>query len=494
MSTISSPRLFKDTILYAITGIATKLIGALLLPILTRLVTPSEYGAIDIIVLGGLLIFECVLLGTDFMVALYYHDQAINPRRLIGTLVALRLGMGSIAALLLVLVAPWLQHWGLPSATQSSITAIRVAALTLPASGLVSLWIMLMRQQGRSGWLLLLTFMRVVCTGGLTVSLLWHATDPISAYFWAIFWVDIAFALLLTTLFRSQIGRIQKSLAKQLILKGSAFLPRSIYFVLMALITRQILLHFSSPDSAADAVGQYAMATKISFIVWILINSSSYAWLSYSLSISHQPEAPRIYSKYLLNYLSVMGLMVVGVALFAADILRILTTSAYVVAAPAVGWQTLSLLAAGSVVIVSTGLNITKDTAIIGRTTMLAGLVNIGLAMILIPIGGMLGAAIAAAIDQGLAVFFLYRASQKRYPLPFASTEIVGWIGFIISLVSIASLLPTESTIELFLVKVTLIMLYTIILIKRGHTQFIFELLHRFKRSKYPQSSQPSEI
>jgi enterobacterial common antigen flippase len=483
---MSRPRLFKDTLLYSITNIATKMIGALLLPVLTRLLSADEYGAIDLIATGSILALELIILGTDFTVALYYHDETINRRSLAGTLLLLRLSLSGGVAILLALGAPYVAQWGFSDVSPQFTRTILIAACTLPASSILSFWLIWIRQAGRSISLLVITLIRVAATAFTTIALVSGSEDRLESYFWAIFAVDSVIASMITLFYWRGIGKPNRLVIRPLILKGIAFLPRSMYFIVMALITRQILLHSGS----LEAVGQYAAANKISYIVWIGISASSQAWLAYSLSIASQPEAAGIYRRYLSDYVSWIGFCVVSLALFAADILRILTTPSYIIAAPVVGWQALSLMAVGSLVIVSTGLNIIKDTAVVGRTTLVTGIINIGLAVVLIPWIGLVGAAIAAAIDQGLAAFVLYYAAQRRYPLPFDAPVVLRWITLTICGVSIATILPISFTWLLFGLKMGLIALYAAALLLWGNTSIFRKVLQRVKFSR--KNHQPS--
>ena len=67
---MSKPRFGRDAALYTLSGLATKLIGALLLPIISWLLTPAEYGAIDLIVLTMSIGLKCIILRTDYVLVL----------------------------------------------------------------------------------------------------------------------------------------------------------------------------------------------------------------------------------------------------------------------------------------------------------------------------------------------------------------------------------------------------------------------------------------
>jgi O-antigen/teichoic acid export membrane protein len=125
-----------------------------------------------------------------------------------------------------------------------------------------------------------------------------------------------------------------------------------------------------------------------------------------------------------------------------------------------VGWLALSLMAVGSLVIVTTGLNIIKETGAIGRTTIVTAIINIGLSLVFIPQIGLQGAAVAAALDQGIAAILLYRLAQKRQYIPFDSKRVGIWLAFIVSLVSIASYLPTNTSLRWFIIKLGIVAAY----------------------------------
>lgn len=470
------PHLLKDTAVYALTNVATKLIGALLLPIITRLITPAEYGAIDVIVLFTLIALELSMCGMDFILALYFHDEGIDHRKLIGTLLSVRLGLG--------IALTGVIHLGLPIIAISLLGNPRfpvlqgyyIAIWTMPFTGVISLGFMLLRQTSRSIILLWAILVRVLLTAFLTGFFVWRWSDAIAGYFAAGLIADGLLTLVMLGIFKPSVRNFDAHLALILIKKGIGFLPRSIYFVLMTLITRQLLLHFGSLQD----VGLYAAAVKISFIVWVGVSASSQAWLSYSMAIAHETNAHEHYRHYLTNYVAWMGLLVSGVALFAPELLRLFTTEIYVQAAPAVGWLALSLGAVGSLVIVSTGLNITKQTASIGKTTIIAAMVNIILAVVLIPRFGMLGSAIAAACDQLCAAMILYYLAQKHYPLPFNLPMVLSSLALTIMLVFLSTWLPRSWNGTVFVAKVLGIMAYAVVVLRYSgiHTWFNKRMVH----------------
>lgn len=470
-----SRRLLKDTALYALTGVATKMIGALLLPFITRLLSPELYGSVDLISLVGLFAIELVTLGSDFALALYFHEATIERRRLVGSLWVARLLLGLLIALVGHVLAPYLAWQLLQRSDAQTILALRLGLWGQLANGIISLWFTTLRQESKALRLFGLTVLRVAATALLTIGWMLQSSQRLSAYFGAMLLVDSLLALGLTLQMRRQLSWPDWRLLKTLLSKGLGFLPRSIYFVAMTLINRQILLHFGS----LEQIGQYAAATKISFIVWIVISAANQAWLPYSLSIANTPTANANYRQYLTSYTMLMGAATTGLGLFAPELLRFLTTGDYLPAAPAVGWYALNLMAIGLLTVAATGLTITKATAVLGQTSLLTAGLNVGLAIVLVPWLGLVGAAIAAAGDQLIAAWLVYRAAQKRYPIDFDVKAVLGWLGLTIACVALASWLPLTLSWPLIGLKLLIVGVWLGCVWRWGQPKMLLNLLRR---------------
>ncbi|MBM7841939.1 lipopolysaccharide biosynthesis protein [Herpetosiphon giganteus] len=470
-----SRRLLKDTALYALTGVATKLIGALLLPFITRLLSPELYGSVDLISLVGLFAIELVTLGSDFALALYFHEATLDRRRLVGSLWLARLLLGLFMGLIGHALAPWLAIQLLERSDQQTILALRLGLWSQLANGIIGLWFTTLRQESKALRLFGLTVLRVAATALLTIGWMLQSSQRLSAYFGAMLVVDCLLALGLTLLMRGQLGKPDWQLLHPLLGKGLGFLPRSIYFVAMTLINRQILLHFGS----LEQIGHYAAATKISFIVWIVISAANQAWLPYSLAIANTPTANASYRQYLTSYTMLLGAATTGLALFAPELLRILTTGDYLPAAPAVGWYAVNLMAIGLLTVVATGLTITKATAVLGQTSLLSAILNVGLAIMLVPWLGLVGAAIAAAGDQLIAAWLVYRAAQKRYPIDFDIKAVLAWLGLTIACVALASWLPLAFSWPLIGLKLALVGVWLGCCWRWGQPKMLLSLLRK---------------
>ncbi|HSW21367.1 MAG TPA: oligosaccharide flippase family protein, partial [Burkholderiaceae bacterium] len=74
--------LWRDGVVYAAGTILSRGIALLLLPLLTRVLSPSEYGALDMIVTCGVLINLIVPLETSQALARFWNERGEGePRR-----------------------------------------------------------------------------------------------------------------------------------------------------------------------------------------------------------------------------------------------------------------------------------------------------------------------------------------------------------------------------------------------------------------------------
>ena len=107
-------------------------------------------------------------------------------------------------------------------------------------------------------------------------------------------------------------------------------------------------------------------------------------------------------------------------------------------------------------------------------------MVNIILAVVLIPRFGMLGSAIAAACDQLCAAMILYYLAQKHYPLPFNLPMVLSSLALTIMLVFLSTWLPRSWNGTVFVAKVLGIMAYAVVVLRYSgiHTWFNKRMVH----------------
>jgi O-antigen/teichoic acid export membrane protein len=113
----------------------------------------------------------------------------------------------------------------------------------------------------------------------------------------------------------------------------------------------------------------------------------------------------------------------------AAPIVLLLAKGDYAPASSVIGLLALAAVSVGLYYISALGLNLAQRTGHVGWTNMVAALANIVLNATLIPMWGIVGAAIAALAANLLLVVLMYVMSQRVYPIPFDGVRMAGvWL------------------------------------------------------------------
>jgi O-antigen/teichoic acid export membrane protein len=177
--------------------------------------------------------------------------------------------------------------------------------------------------------------------------------------------------------------------------------------------------------STGDA-GVFRVGAQIASVLGIAVYAFQYAWSPFSLSIAKAPDAHRVYSRVAMLYTagSVGSAVLLGGA---APIVLLLAKGDYAPASSVIGLLALGAASVGLYYISALGLNLAQRTGHVGWTNMVAALANVVLNAALIPIWGIIGAAIAALVANLLLVVLLYIMSQRVYPIPFDGVR-MAWV------------------------------------------------------------------
>ena len=186
--------------------------------------------------------------------------------------------------------------------------------------------------------------------------------------------------------------------------------PSSIGVFLNGFADRLVLQH---TRSLAD-VGIYGVAFRIATIVTLLLAGFQGAAGPLILARRDDPETPGELARVFRLFSAIALIAFLVVSLFADTEVRLLASGAYAHADVLVPYLFMSALLFG-VYIFAPGLTIAKRTGTFASISVSAGLLNLGLALALIPSLGIRGAGLATAASSAwffvLTMFF----SQRHY-------------------------------------------------------------------------------
>jgi len=406
-----------ESLIYGISGTISIAIGFVLLPLLTRVFTPEEYGIVELVDVLFMLLAMTAVLGLDNASTRWFYDSEdpADRRKTIGSWFWCQFTVSGVLTLLLIAFAPGVSWLVTGSSDYALLVVLSAATLPLYAAQRVfGNWLRYQRRPwaavafaggtALTSVSLVVLFLAVWRTGmpGLyTAKLLALVLAAAAAVFGFGKWIALkAFSW----------DRL-----KSMLLYGLPLAPAAVGLWAMRSADRYILQNFCDTRE----VGLFALAVKVATGVGLVLVAFMQAWAPFAFSILRQPNSRRVYVRVLDAY-SFLGCgLCTAAALFAPLLVRVLATEAYYPAASSVAFLAFACLFHGGTSIACLGLGIAKKS-IPSAVSIAVGLaVSLALNFLLIPVFGRNGAAAASMMAWFASMAFLFAASQRAYFIPF---------------------------------------------------------------------------
>ncbi len=425
--------LTKDSLVYGLGMAGQKLIGLLLLPVLTRVFQPAEYGASELIGLLQLMISYFVVLGNDAALLrfIFDTDSETERRRIAALGLLFRLVVAVGLTLLLLPAAGGLSRLIFENTDYASLIVLTL--FDLPFATVVKFCIDLLRVRLRPaqfvayslGNLLAIAVLTIVLTPAvlpfevplLGIEVTIHGRGMgLTGVFLARLIADVVFAVvgLLWTWKDYNLPRSLVVLGGML-RYGLPLVPVGLAQFVLAYADRYVLNHYVS----LDQVGPYSVGAKVASFMMLFVAAFQYAWGPFAISIFREANARETYAKVFSLYAFVAGAIGLVLTCLAREFLALITTSHYVHGYRVAGFLVFAAMANGAFLIPATGLQIAKRTGWMGGIAVIAAALNVGLNLLLVGPLDVYGVATASLVAQAAAVIILFVVAQRIYPVPF---------------------------------------------------------------------------
>lgn len=455
----------KQSFVYSIGNVATKIIGVFLIPLYTNpeFFTQSDFGIIALLessfqLLIGILGFSMANSFSRWYWEAEYRDKQKSifftcfcflVFALSISLSSLFLNSENITLLLFkdtqytVLIEYMLANAGIAILNNFSLSLIKL--------------------NSKSILFISVQLFKLLSSLSLTLLLIIHYNKGIEAIWIANLIADAAvFILLIPFVVKHSKVILEWTILKQMLKFGFPLMFASISSVLLSVTDKYMLNSMSGLENTA----LYSLGNRIANILKMVITLSiAPALAPMRLKMINDPNNHRFYSKILTYVGFVFIVAAVVISLFAYEIITLIAVNPnYIKAAPLVPIMSLtlffSILASNS----NIGLYIRKKTHIVGTIIFGTSLLNIALNITLIPIWDMYGAALSTMISQLSYFVILTHYSQKHYKIPYEWKKItvLTLLFIIISAVSII-IQPINMSLRVIL-KLSFIVLFPMVL------------------------------
>ncbi|MDO8775999.1 MAG: oligosaccharide flippase family protein [Burkholderiaceae bacterium] len=410
--------LFSGSAVYLFSNILTAAIPFALLPILTRYLTPAEYGQVAIFqtLVAGLAAF--VGLNVSGAANRKYYDSDFTNEELkyfIGNCFLILAVTTVIVFLVALVFKESLSQW-LALDIRWLLFAVIVSSATFVISMRMGQWQVKKQAKKFGVFQVSQSLLNMLLSLLVVVYFLQGAAGRIGVLI-AIPMVFAGIALLL--LFKDGLlGFAWRPVYLREILSfGVPLVPHAAGLFLLSSVDRFVI----NAELGLEQVGVYMVAVQLVSamgLVFDAINNAYVPWLFERLKRDQAEEKKQIVKMTYVYCLALLGVAALGF-IIGPTLLIWIAGEKYSAAAEVIGWLALGQAFNGMYLMVTNYIFYSKRTGFLSVATITSGLVNVGLLILLISLIGLKGAAIAFAISMALKFLLTWFVAQLRHPMPW---------------------------------------------------------------------------
>ncbi len=410
---------------YLIGTALSRMAGLIMLPIYTRVLSPSEYGILEILGHTTDIVTMLAGLGIGTAVMRYYYlvETEAERKEVISSAALMLLTVFAfVAVTALALAEPGARAlFGSRESTdldpREAVALVRLAVVTLVLGITIDVPMIVLRARQQSTAVVGAGLARLgIALACNLVLVVWLRLGVRGVMYSTIVSSAIVGGTLMVTLLREAGVRFVPGLARKLIAFGAPLVVWEIGSFILHFSDRYFLRVFAS----LSVVGLYSLSYKLAMLVPMFVTGPFGAiWLPKALEIERAegPRAVPILATIQRHYNLALVTISLGIALYAGDAIRLATGAAFHEADRPVALLTLGMVFFGYRQVAQVGAIIRERPGLVARSTAIAAVAVLLLNLLLIPVWGIMGAA-AATCAAFLIDFLVIRwYSMRLYPL-----------------------------------------------------------------------------
>jgi O-antigen/teichoic acid export membrane protein len=452
---VTIKNLVKEAIIYSFMGLLPRLLGLLLIPLLTRRFTPEENGVIDLSITITILLVIIFNLGLDSSLIRSVNNSNgyRNRDEHFSTVFWFRLLFYIVVQFLVIQFAPNISILFFRSSEYMDVVTWSVASAF--TGSLWMLFMQLYRLQHKSSSFFVFSCIKLVIAFGLTLYLVIINKMGIPAIFMGAAYIDGLFVILLALSNRHSLLSPKFRLLGKMAGVGLLLLPSAVLFYLLQYIDR----YFIQGYLGFEQLGIYGIGFRLTVFVSLLISGFESVWLPFLWRAQQQTNGNALIESVYKLFTMSLAFISLAIGIFSREILAVVGTDAYSQAANFVYLLVIAISVYYSTHYFCIGLEITEKTyhRLIGGA--LAAGSSIILNRIFIPQFGIVGAAWVFLISCLIYGIYVILVSQKLYYIEY---HLERYFGMITIFLGCAYLMTWITTISPGLVAIKLLALFSV--------------------------------
>lgn len=382
-------KLLKNSGIFAIANLGSKLISIILIPLYTYILTTNEYGSIDMIMTTVSLIMPLITLNI-FEATLRFSVKSKHSKSEVLTN-SLVIALGGL--ILLAIISPLIYKVEI-----FNVNIILIYLLVL-LQALNLVFSQFARGIGKVGAFAINGLLNTAITLGLNILFLVKLNMHIDGYILSIIIANLIcnIYLFISLEIRSftKLSSMNKEVIKNMVIYSIPLIPNSLMWWIMNASDRYAISYFLG----VEANGIYALAYKVPTVLNILSSIFFQAWQLSAIEEKDSKLKDEFYSKVFNMFLAVMIISTSGILVVTKLLFKLIIAPEFYSAWRYVPFLLLSVVFCSFSSFLGTNYVAMEETKGAFKTTLIGGIVNIVLNFITIPIIGINGAALSTMIS-----------------------------------------------------------------------------------------------
>ena len=463
-------RLITHISIYGLSNIISRSLSFILLPFYTNLLDTDQFGIAQIIFAFIALFYVLYAHGIDTSFVRFdlIQEPGFTRKNVFST------AFFSICttAVIFSAVVFFGAHFfsGLCFGSEENYRLFQWAAGILFFDTLAILPFLVLRTEERSTLFMILKVTNVALMLLLNIWFIAIKGEGVIGIFMANFYSSfLTFLMIFPIIFSRFAVQFSKEVYKELLKFGLPYIIPHLSIISMDLIDRFFIKMFWGES----ATGIYGAGYKLAMAVVLAVTAFRLAWNPFFLSIANQENAKLIYARVLSYFLLAIGWIYLAISFFIDDIVKIripgfncyLIDQDYWSGVSIVPMVMIAYILYGVYVNFIVGIYIKKQSKYLPFVTGVSALLNVILNIILIPVYGIWGAAIATVAAYAVMAALLFVITQRFYPIKYEYVRLLRIIIVIVGMYAIAYFTPENYAA---FVKLGLLIMYPFILLLTG--------------------------
>ena len=427
---------------YTASSVLSKLIAVFLLPIYTAYLSPSDYGAAEVMLASVIAASIVIRLGVIEAILRFYYLAGEDRRQVVATGFAALFWVSTLAA---ALALPFAGPISEALLDRDEPALARLAILGLWTLTLWEYLLALLRLDERARLYFGLTVANVVVTIPITVYLVAVPELGAEAILIGNFGVGAAFLLWRLWIERRRLRLgIDRRLLRRMLRFGLPTMPAELTLYSLNFIDRILIVRLAGLAEA----GLYALAIKFANGMQVLSRGFQLAFPPLAYSIADDDDARRAYSLIFTWFAALCAFGVAGLWLLSRTLVDVLAAPEYAQAHEAIGPLATGVALYSMYLVLVVILGRTGRTEFNFPATAAGTATNVVLNVVLIPPLGILGAALALIAAYVVVLALMYVLTQRLFPVPYEWGRLALLVAVTAATVGAGeALLPTDGVV-----------------------------------------------